>query len=127
MKNRTTLALMEQLVMVLVFALAAAACLRVFVYADRISRETAMGDRAVYLVQNGAETLKACGGDFAEAARLLGGAEDEAGLTVSYEDCRLEMERLPSEIPGLGTARVWVTADGGTLFSVTVCWQEVGG
>ena len=41
MKNRTSLVLMEQLVMVLVFALAAAVCLTVFAEADRISRETA--------------------------------------------------------------------------------------
>ena len=39
MKSRAPLALMEQTVMVLVFALAAALCLRAFVLADGISRQ----------------------------------------------------------------------------------------
>ena len=40
MKNRTSLLLMEQLVMVLVFAIAAAVCLRLFGAAWQINRQT---------------------------------------------------------------------------------------
>ena len=62
MKQKTSLLLMEQLVMILVFALAAALCLQIFAKADAISQETARRDRAVVLARNAAELLKATGG-----------------------------------------------------------------
>ena len=46
-KNRATLTLMEQLVMILVFALAAVICLQVFVTASKKSRDSEDRDRAV--------------------------------------------------------------------------------
>ena len=52
MRTKSPLALMEQLVMVLVFALAAALCLQVFVLADKTSRHNADVDNAVLLAQN---------------------------------------------------------------------------
>ena len=67
MRNKSPLALMEQLVMVLVFALAAALCLQVFMFADLTSERNAAIDRAVTECQNAAEILKASGGDLAHA------------------------------------------------------------
>lgn len=127
MKSRASLVLMEQLIMILVFALTAALCLQVFVRADDISRETALQDQAVVLAQNGAETLKACQGDMAEAVRLLGGEAGGNKVTVQYEEMHMEMERTPAEIPGLGCAEIRIveTESGETLFSLTVAWQEV--
>ena len=61
MRSRSPLVLMEQLVMILVFALAAALCLQVFVFADRVSARSEQTDRAVLVCQNTAETLKAAG------------------------------------------------------------------
>ena len=58
MKSKATLVLMEQLVMLLVFALAAALCLNVFARADEISKQTARRDEAVLIAQNAAEILK---------------------------------------------------------------------
>ena len=60
MKSKATLFLMEQLVMILVFALAAALCLGVFARADAMSRQLARRDEAVILARNAAELLKAC-------------------------------------------------------------------
>lgn len=37
-RSKAPLALMEQIIMILVFALASAVCLQAFVYADRLSR-----------------------------------------------------------------------------------------
>ena len=68
MKSRAPLALMEQTVMVLVFALAAALCLRAFVLADGISRRVEATDRAVLWAESAADTLKARNGDLAQAA-----------------------------------------------------------
>ena len=61
MRSKSPLALMEQVVMVLVFALAAALCLRVFVFSDQASERNEAVDRAVLEVQNAAETLKSTG------------------------------------------------------------------
>ena len=54
MKSRAPLVMMEQLVMVLVFALAAAVCVRIFALSDRLSLENETRDRAVAAVQNAA-------------------------------------------------------------------------
>ena len=58
MKSKAPLVLMEQVVMVLVFALTAAFCLRMFVLADRLSVKYEATDRAVIEAQNAAEWLK---------------------------------------------------------------------
>ena len=47
MKSKAPLMLMEQMVMLLVFALAAALCLQAFVKADEISKQAEARDRAV--------------------------------------------------------------------------------
>ena len=150
MKSRISLVLMEQLVMVLVFALAAALCVRVFVRADQISRETEQRDLAVSLVQNVAEAVKHCNGDLEHVAGLLKGSrsEDHIGSEhVGMPDCcvvlfdadgnvitqetladhgyRLEILLLDSGMEGLGRAQI--TASGGdqeVLYSLTVAWQE---
>ena len=97
--------------MVLVFALAAALCLQVFVRAEEISLESARRDEAVIVARNAAELLKA-GRDATEA---------EAD---PYE---LRIQELPSEIPGLGQAEIGVLFEGEALFTLTVGYQEVGG
>ena len=58
MKSKAPLAMMEQLVMVLVFALAAALCLQTFVLSGKISKKTEAKNRAVTEAQNAAEIMK---------------------------------------------------------------------
>lgn len=145
MKSKAPLMLMEQMVMLLVFALAAALCLRAFVKADGISEQSEARDHAVVLCQNMAETIK----DSAEtnhqlvlsavASRLDADTrEADTSFSLFYDEnwqrtntaaetayC-LDVVKLNSEIPGLGKARVTVTENPGeALFSVEVAWQEV--
>lgn len=137
MKNRATLVLMEQLVMLLVFALAAAACLGIFAGAHRISRSTRHQDAAVVLVRRGAETLKANHGDWDSVARDLGAKTENGQLTIRY-DAQLQpaedgcywlfLQQEPAPLDNLGQAKVWVVHEDAfdtVLFSVTVAWQEV--
>lgn len=128
MKNRTTLVLMEQLVMILVFALAAAVCLRLFVGADNLSRKTWLQDSAVVLAQNGAETVKATKGDLSEIADALGGRTKGESVLVETEELRMEIILLPEENPGLGQASVQVLdiLTGAEVFSLHTGWQEDG-
>ena len=125
MKNRTSLVLMEQLVMVLVFALAASVCLSVFVKADRISREIARRDAAVLLAQNSAEVMKSCAGDLEKAAQILGGNPTETGLQIRTEEMTVEITICDTQTEGLGQACIAVGCDDGELFALRTGWQEV--
>lgn len=111
MKNRTTLLLMEQLIMVLVFALAAALCLRCFAKAEQISTQTARRDEAVWIAQNAAEQLK--------AGKEPDGIAQNSGFT-------LHIQEADTDIPGLRLAEIQVLFDEEILFSLTTGWQEVG-
>ena len=116
MKSKAPLSLMEQMVMLLVFALAAALCLQAFVRHSQ--------------------------GDLAAAAELLGGESTQELLWVDYDEqwaptetgerYRLAARREDPDVPGLGKAVVWVTDEGDiepdTLFQIELAWQtEVDG
>jgi hypothetical protein len=131
---------MEQLVMLLVFALAAALCVQVFVLSDETSRQNETRDRAVVAAQNAAETLKSCRGDYAAAAQRAGGSWDGACWSLAYDD---QWELLPGGTDGLAAYYAQVTAensdtplmgeaeaavydaDGTCLFRLSIAWQEV--
>lgn len=113
MKSKASLLLMEQLVMILVFALAAALCLQVFVKAGEISEETEHLDRAVILARNGAELLKATSGDCAAAEEL------------GRDGYRLKVIPRESRQPGLACAEIVVFFEEAPVFSLKTAWQEV--
>lgn len=112
MKHKASLVLMEQLVMILVFAIAAALCLQVFAKAESISQETARKDQAVALARNAAEVLKATAGD-TEAAEKLGGG-----------DLEVTVLRREAPVPGLALAEIQVSFEKTMLFSLETGWQE---
>lgn len=58
MRSKAPLVLMEQLIMVLVFAIAAALCLRMFVSSGKLSQRYADTDMAVQIAQTVAERIK---------------------------------------------------------------------
>lgn len=137
-RSKVSLVLMEQLMMLLVFALAAAVCLRIFVFADRASRQVQDRDRAAELVQNTAQVLQHTGGDFSRAAELLDAQYwDESSLMTDYDgDWALATDtmrytlgaaRSASDTPYLGKAQVWCRdeVEDRELFRVEVAWQEV--
>lgn len=149
MKGKGSLALMEQIVMLLVFALAAALCLQAFVKSDQLSRRSQDADHAMALCQSVAETICNNGGDIDAAFRTLNGREpghrDGFGAFEGYNsdwepisgDGRessaytLQVLETPSEIAGLATAKVeayvWESGEMHSLFSIDIAWQEVSG
>ena len=124
MKNRTSLLLMEQLVMVLVFAIAAAVCLRLFGAAWQINRQTELRSEAAVLAQNGAEAVKGCQGDLEKAGMILDGETNGDVLTVSDGDLVMQIIRRPDSLPGLGQAQIRVMQEQEELFFLAVSWQE---
>ena len=137
MKSKAPLSLMEQLVMLLVFALAAALCLQVFLLSGQMSLRGEARDRAVTQVQNAAEVLKASGGDFPALEKQLGGTGDAEAWEIRYDEnwknisgedpaYRLLITPVSTGDPMLGSASVsCVTSREDVLFQVTVSWQEV--
>lgn len=142
MRSRTPLILMEQMVMLLVFALAAALCLQAFVKSDRISRESEARDRAAALCQNAAEAVRYAGGNLEEAAARLGAAygayaREEPAFSIHYNGdwtpsetrdwvYRLSVQPVDSGVEGLGKASVSVIEAEGqeVLFGLEIAWQE---
>lgn len=136
-RSKVPLVLMEQLVMLLVFALAAAVCLRIFVFADLASRQVQDRDRAAELVQNAAQVLQHTGGDFSRSAELLDAQHREQNsLMIDYDgEWALATDTMRytlgasrvSGIPYLGMAEVWCRdeVEDLELFRLKVAWQEV--
>lgn len=137
MRNKAPLTLMEQLVMLLVFALAAALCLQVFVLSDQLSRRCEERDRAVVVAQNAAEIMKTCKGNIIDCSGILGGSVDgsawKIGYDVDWQQTALDQAAyqilvvpVASATKLLGTAEVCAqTIEGELLFQLTVSWQEV--
>jgi type II secretory pathway pseudopilin PulG len=123
--------MVEQIIMLLVFALASAICLQVFVKADRQSQRNAAQSQAALTAQNAAETLKSTAGDYAAAAAVYGGVWDGEVwvLDVPEEtDCRVEVTPAARTQPLLGEATVTAyAADGEVLIQLPVAWQEANG
>lgn len=136
-RSKAPLVLMEQLVMLAVFALTAALCLQAFVKADTLSRRHAAQDRAAVKAQSAAEVVQACGGDMERAAKRLGAIQfDVDFLMIDYDAdwalaqdhmrYTLGVNRQESGLPGLGRGRVWIRDEvtGDTVAALDFSWQE---
>ena len=137
MKNKSPLTLMEQAIMLLVFALAAVLCLQAFVWADSASKEIAEQDQALIQAQSAAEVLKSCVGDMEKSADIFGGDWDGQVWTVGYDVQWQQTEEnavyvltvtpKPEDTPYLGAATVYVSDGEEALAQLDVAWQqEVG-
>lgn len=135
MKSKAPLVLIELLIMLMVFSLAAAWCLQAFSLADRISRRSAARDSAAVQAQNAAELLQHFGGNYAAAADHCGGSWDGETLRIGFDsrwnvtdsDTVYLVEVLPVETdsPFWGKAEITVTDAGGDcLITLPAAWQE---
>jgi len=131
MKNKASLALIELVIMLLIFAMAAALCLQAFLWSGQQSEAIVQKDRAVLEVQNVAELLKESRGDVAVlAASGLGFTEisliDDGCCTITF-DGEMAVMVTPADtgINGLGGAGIRASdGDGREIFSLEVRWQE---
>lgn len=84
-ESKAPLMLMEQVIMVLVFALVSAICIQAFALARTTSVQMGDRDHAVNVSQILAETLKACDGSMEEVCERLGGESDGEQLIFYYD------------------------------------------
>ena len=134
MRSKAPLGVIEQVIMLLVFALAAAVCLRGFVRADSISQHNRNCDLAMVQMQNAAAVLQNSGGDLMTAVRIMGGQVEAECWSIHYNEQweQVEMDGafvlqagLRASLPLMGTARITVADEGGQLTELMVSWQEV--
>lgn len=123
MKQRMPKMLIELSVMLLVFALAAALCLKAFVWADTASRQQEHKERAWQQLQNHAQTIQADPRGDWESQLCF---DEHWQLTQSAPAFLLEVKQEEPSQPLLGAATVTVrTAEGQILAQSRICWQEV--
>jgi len=122
MRSKTPLVLMEQLVMVLVFAMAAAICLQVFSLSDGLSKENEARAEAALLAQNTAEELKSSYGE-----ALLDWEEADGIYYMEEDGYRVQVQTAEAEISGLRKVELQVLQEEEVLFEIPVAWQEVKG
>lgn len=135
MRSKAPLALIEQVIMLLVFALAAVLCLRAFVWADTQSARNDRCAQALVQAQNAAEVLKSYDGDFQSAAKIWGGNGNDAGWEIHFDrywqqtegrdTYLLRVTPEDSNLDYLGLARVEVFQNGDRLAALDIAWQEV--
>jgi len=88
-RSRSTLFLIEQLIVVAVFAICSAACARILTSAYFTAKESKDLSNAVLVAENAAESYKAVAGDIGKVVELLGGISTTAGdsaTAVIYYD-----------------------------------------
>lgn len=83
MRSKAPLVMMEQIIMVLVFALASALCLQTFVLSGKISQRTEAKNHAVIEAQNVAETLMA--GGLTEYIEEYGAVQTEGAFLAWFD------------------------------------------
>jgi type II secretory pathway pseudopilin PulG len=130
--------LIEILLALMIFAIASAICLQVFVTAHNTASESSTLNSAVVAAQNGAECFKAVSGDLSAAAKLLKNATVTDGdtLTIRFDkDWQpvssdafyyiLNVKRVLQQ-GALVTGEVTISDNsGGIIFSIPVSAMEV--
>lgn len=131
-KSKAPLTLIELLVMIPVFALAATICLQAFAHAENLSRKQEAKVHGTLAAQNTAELLKNTHGDYEAVVESLGGHQDDSGrYLIGDKDwqqqtaCHVLITPLADTDPYLASATVQVFYDNETILEITVAWQEV--
>ena len=142
-RSKAPLSLMEQLIMILVFAFAAAVCLQAFVYSDKLSKEGTMQETAAMRATEVIETCKAYHGDMKKAAGALGGelipsaSDNGDSIEMTYAEDELKVVIDAGETMRVGDeammqsaqVKVWELPEEGQaapeapVYTVQTAWQ----
>jgi len=88
-RSKSTLFLIEQLIVVAVFAICSAACVRIMTFAFFTAQDSRDVKNAILVAELGCESYKAVSGDIGKVAEILGGKRDSvdgADAVVVYYD-----------------------------------------
>ena len=132
MENRSFLTLIEQQIMILVFAVASAICIKTFAHSDLISKDTEIRDGAVIAAQNAAECVISTRGDLEGAAALMGGTGSSERWEIRFDgewnssdSGEYTVVVTRTDDSGLcGTASVEVFDGEDMVYDLTASWQK---
>ena len=88
-RSRSTLFLMEQLIVIATFAVCAAACIKILAASYFMATETRDTSNAIHAAESSAECYKAVSGDIGKTAQIMGGITvniDGAAAAIVYYD-----------------------------------------
>lgn len=117
-RSKSTLFLMEQLIVIAVFSICAAACVKILTSSYYTAKDTRDIGHAILAAENGAECYKAREGDIGKVAGILGGSlgsvdSKEAAIVyydknwaVCSESDAAYIMRIVAQAPGSGKARL---------------------
>lgn len=127
-RSKAPLALMEQIIMILVFALTAAVCLQAFVYSSNLSEQGDQKNLAAAHAQEVVETCKVLSGDLDQVQLKLSGERTERGLSVFYKEDRMTVIlEITEQSEWLARAKVSVQDENRKeIYSVDTAWQRGG-
>lgn len=124
MKNKSSLALIELCIMLLVLALASALCLRIFAWAEQRAKENAARDLALVQMQSVAEKIKAAG-NIEEVTKTMETTWDGNSWRIDGEDYEIRIMPMEDQEENLGCAYLEAIYRDAVLASFSVSWQEV--
>ena len=127
-RSKSGLFLIELIIVITVFSISAAVCLRLFFQSRVIANESYNLSRASLEVQSAADCYKSSGGDLAETADRLGGSLLDGKLMIYYDEKWGKTEDRDdagffvgiSEISDLESIVCAQALGGGEIFSVSV-------
>ena len=137
-RSKAPLALMEQIIMVLVFALTSAVCLQAFVYSNRLSKEGQFEELAATRAQTVVEYCKANYGDFDRVCTALHAERTQDGLELEYPQDKLRVTVTVTESTEYlekAKVEVWQIDDGAAgvamdntvpAYTIDTAWQKGG-
>ncbi|MSS64716.1 hypothetical protein [Velocimicrobium porci] len=118
--NKPFLTLMEQSIMLLIFALSASICLQAFVKANNLSIHTAQLKEAVSMAQTGAELLKGSCGDLEKVSEML----KEQGYTIQKNKQWILVYNKELVMKIAGKFVKISNSNGEEVYELEVRWQE---
>ena len=125
MKSKAPLVLMEEIIMVLVFAFAMAVCMKIFVFSYDVSGEVQNSSVAMFEAQNMAENIKRTRGEILSDDKSYIYYDENWNETSVKEDFYMEIVKTEAH-EGTGRAEITVYEGEDVLFGIPVVWQEVG-
>ncbi len=121
-QSKTPLFLMEAVIMLLVFAISASVCLKVFVGAKTISQESYNIDKACMEAQRAAEYWQSTKGNISETADFLNAKVSGDTLEIFYDEdwmCTTEASVFTLTMKTSdATADIVISEHGKELFSI---------
>lgn len=125
-RSKAPLALMEQSIMILVFALASAVCLQAFVYSNNLSKKGDRTEIAMNKAQAVTEYCKDNHGNLDKVCEILGGERQDNGLVISYEEEEMKLILEMTERTDYTEKAVIRVCelDGGEIYRMETAWQK---